>query len=125
MAKDDFNEKDWLALELEETLEEMFETEFSEPMLSPELREALRARNAGHLDNQTYYRNLLRLQSEMIKLQDWVAENNAKILIICEGRDSAGKGGVIKRITHRMNPRVARVVALPKPSERQSSQWYF
>jgi polyphosphate kinase 2 len=125
MAKDDFNEKDWLALELEETLEEMFETEFSEPMLSPELREALRARSAGHLDNQTYYRNLLRLQSEMIKLQDWVAENNAKILIICEGRDSAGKGGVIKRITQRMNPRVARVVALPKPSERELSQWYF
>ena len=125
MANDDFNEKDWLALELEETLEEMFETEFSEPMLSPELREALRVRNVDHLDNQTYYRNLLRLQSEMIKLQDWVAENNAKILIICEGRDSAGKGGVIKRITQRMNPRVARVVALPKPSERELSQWYF
>lgn len=125
MAKDDYNEKDWLALELEETLEEMFETEFSEPMLSPELREALRARNANNLDNQTYYRNLLRLQSEMIKLQDWVVENSAKILIICEGRDSAGKGGVIKRITQRMNPRVARVVALPKPSERELSQWYF
>ena len=125
MAKDDFNEKDWLALELEETLEEMFETEFSEPMLSPELREALRARNVDHLDNQTYYRNLLRLQSEMIKLQDWVVANNAKILIICEGRDSAGKGGVIKRITQRLNPRVARVVALPRPSERELSQWYF
>lgn len=125
MAKDDYNEKDWLALELEETLEEMFETEFSEPMLSPELREALRARNVDHLDNQTYYRNLLRLQSEMIKLQDWVVANDAKILILCEGRDSAGKGGVIKRITQRLNPRVARVVALPKPSERELSQWYF
>jgi polyphosphate kinase 2 len=125
MAKDDYNEKDWLALELEETLEEMFETEFSEPMLSPELREALRVRNVDHLDNQTYYRNLLRLQSEMIKLQDWVVANDAKILILCEGRDSAGKGGVIKRITQRLNPRVARVVALPKPSERELSQWYF
>ena len=114
MAKDDYNEKDWLVLELEETLEEMFETEFSEPMLSPELREALRVRNIDHLDNQTYYRNLLRLQSEMIKLQDWVVANDAKILILCEGRDSAGKGGVIKRITQRLNPRVARVVALPK-----------
>ena len=72
MAKDDVNEKDWLALELEDTLEEMFETEFSEPMLSPELREALRERNIDMLDNKTYYRNLLRLQSEMIKLQDWV-----------------------------------------------------
>ena len=125
MAKDDYNEKDWLALELEETLEEMFETEFSEPMLSPELREALRVRNVDHLDNQTYYRNLLRLQSEMIKLQDWVVANDAKILILCEGRDSAGKGGVIKRITQRLNPRVARVVALPRPSERELSQWYF
>jgi polyphosphate kinase 2 len=103
----------------------MFETEFSEPMLSPELREALRIRNIDHLDNQTYYRNLLRLQSEMIKLQDWVVANDAKILILCEGRDSAGKGGVIKRITQRLNPRVARVVALPKPSERELSQWYF
>ena len=125
MAKDDVNEKDWLALELEDTLEEMFETEFSEPTLSPELREALRERNIDMLDNKTYYRNLLRLQSEMIKLQDWVEQNKAKILIICEGRDSAGKGGVIKRITQRMNPRVARVVALPKPSERELSQWYF
>lgn len=125
MAKDDVNEKDWLALELEDTLEEMFETEFSEPMLSPELREALRERNIDMLDNKTYYRNLLRLQSEMIKLQDWVEQNKTKILIICEGRDSAGKGGVIKRITQRMNPRVARVVALPKPSERELSQWYF
>lgn len=124
--KDNDNDNDeWLSLELEETLEEMFETEFSEPMLSPELRKSLRSRSIKHLDNQTYYRNLLRLQSEMITLQDWVVANNAKILIICEGRDSAGKGGVIKRITQRLNPRVARVVALPKPSERELSQWYF
>ena len=61
----------------------------------------------------------------MIKLQDWVINTKAKILIICEGRDSAGKGGVIKRITQRMDPRVARVVALPKPNEREASQWYF
>ena len=99
----------------------MFETELSEPMLSPELREALRVRNVDHLDNQTYYRNLLRLQSEMIKLQDWVVANDAKILILCEGRDSAGKGGVIKRITQRLNPRVARVVALPKPPSANSA----
>ncbi|MEC8516906.1 MAG: polyphosphate kinase 2, partial [Pseudomonadota bacterium] len=69
--------------------------------------------------------NLLRLQAEMIKLQDWVVATNAKVLILCEGRDSAGKGGVIKRITQRLDPRVARVVALPKPSDREMSQWYF
>ena len=62
---------------------------------------------------------------ELIKLQDWVEKTGAKVLIICEGRDSAGKGGVIKRITQRLNPRVARVVALPKPTEREQTQWYF
>jgi polyphosphate kinase 2 len=61
----------------------------------------------------------------MIKLQDWVLATQSKLLIICEGRDSAGKGGVIKRIAQRMDPRVARVVALPKPTEREMSQWYF
>ena len=65
------------------------------------------------------------MQMELIKLQHWVEATGAKILIICEGRDSAGKGGVIKRITQRLNPRVARVVALPKPSEREQTQWYF
>ncbi|MBT4871447.1 MAG: polyphosphate kinase 2, partial [Marinovum sp.] len=73
----------------------------------------------------TYYENLLRLQIELIKLQDWVEATGSKVLIICEGRDSAGKGGVIKRIVQRLNPRVARVVALPKPSEREQTQWYF
>jgi polyphosphate kinase 2 len=77
------------------------------------------------LDNRTYFRNLLRLQTELIKLQDWVEHTGAKVLVICEGRDSAGKGGVIKRIVQRLNPRVARVVALPKPTEREQSQWYF
>ena len=62
---------------------------------------------------------------ELIKLQDWVENTGSKVLIICEGRDGAGKGGVIKRITQRLNPRVARVVALPKPTEREMTQWYF
>jgi polyphosphate kinase len=61
----------------------------------------------------------------LIKLQDWVQFTKAKIVVIFEGRDSAGKGGVIKRITQRLNPRVCRVVALPAPTERERSQWYF
>ena len=72
-----------------------------------------------------YFRALLALQAELIKLQDWVVYNKEKVVVIFEGRDSAGKGGVIKRITQRLNPRVARVVALPAPDDREQTQWYF
>ena len=74
---------------------------------------------------QKYFKELLRLQRELVKLQDWVVATNAKITILFEGRDAAGKGGAIKRITQRMNPRVCHVVALPAPNEREKSQWYF
>ena len=72
-----------------------------------------------------YFKELFRLQRELVKLQDWVATQKLKVVVIFEGRDAAGKGGVIKRITQRLNPRVARVVALPAPSERERSQRYF
>jgi len=117
--------RDWLQAELDDTLDDMFEMEFSEPMLSEEIRKIYKREHPNMLDNRIYYTNLLRLQSELIKLQYWVEKTNAKVLIICEGRDSAGKGGVIKRITQRLNPRVARVVALQKPSDREMTQWYF
>jgi polyphosphate kinase 2 len=74
---------------------------------------------------QVYFRELFRLQGELVKLQDWVAHTKHKMVILFEGRDAAGKGGVIKRITQRLNPRVARVVALPAPSDRERTQWYF
>ena len=74
---------------------------------------------------QQYFRELFRLQGELVKLQDWVANTKRKVDIIFEGRDAAGKGGVIKRITQRLNPRVARVVALPAPNDREKTQWYF
>jgi polyphosphate kinase 2 len=77
------------------------------------------------LDRQTYFQELVRLQRELIKLQDWVVETGERIVVIFEGRDSAGKGGAIKRITQRLNPRVCRVAALPAPTEREQSQWYF
>ena len=125
MSESNDRPRDWLDTELDETLEEMFELEFSEPMMDDDIRRAYNERNPDSLDNRTYFRNLLRLQTELIKLQDWVEHTGAKVLVICEGRDSAGKGGVIKRIVQRLNPRVARVVALPKPTEREQSQWYF
>jgi polyphosphate kinase 2 len=72
-----------------------------------------------------YFRELFRLQRELVKLQDWVVATKQKIVILFEGRDSAGKGGAIKRITQRLNPRVCRTVALPAPNDRERTQWYF
>jgi polyphosphate kinase len=74
---------------------------------------------------KAYFRELFRLQAELVKLQDWVVANGKKILILFEGRDAAGKGGAIKRITQRLNPRSCRVVALPAPNDRERTQWYF
>ena len=130
MAKDNNKDKfekfeEWLNREIEETLDDLVEAEFSAPLLNDEFRKSFDARHPDSLSGRIYFPNLLRLQGEMIKLQDWVVEHNAKVLIIWEGRDSAGKGGVIKRITQRLDPRVARAVALPKPSDREMSQWYF
>ncbi|MGV8920230.1 MAG: polyphosphate kinase 2 [Pseudomonas sp.] len=72
-----------------------------------------------------YFRELFRLQGELVKLQSWVVKTGHKVVILFEGRDAAGKGGVIKRITQRLNPRVCRVAALPAPNDRERTQWYF
>ena len=72
-----------------------------------------------------YFRELFRMQGELVKLQDWVVKTGLKVVILFEGRDAAGKGGVIKRITQRLNPRVCRVAALPAPNAREQTQWYF
>ena len=72
-----------------------------------------------------YFRELFRMQAELVKLQDWVVKTGHKLVILFEGRDAAGKGGVIKRITQRLNPRVCRVAALAAPNEREKTQWYF
>ena len=74
---------------------------------------------------RSYFQQLFRLQGELVKLQDWVVARASKVVVLFEGRDAAGKGGVIKRITQRLNPRVCRVVALPAPNERERTQWYF
>ncbi|MDE1166459.1 MAG: polyphosphate kinase 2 [Pseudomonas sp.] len=72
-----------------------------------------------------YFSELFRLQGELVKLQSWVVKTGHKVVILFEGRDAAGKGGVIKRITQRLNPRVCRVAALPAPNDRERTQWYF
>ncbi|REK22160.1 MAG: polyphosphate kinase 2 [Actinobacteria bacterium] len=79
----------------------------------------------GRLRKSFYESELARLQEELVKLQHWVSDRGERVLIIFEGRGSAGKGGVIKRITERTSPRIVKVVALPKPTEREQSQWYF
>lgn len=117
--------KDWMAAEIEETLDDLVELEFEDAALTEEVARLYKGSNPNRMDRATYYRELLRLQAELIKLQSWVEHTNAKVLILCEGRDAAGKGGVIRRITQRLDPTVARVVALPKPTERERSQWYF
>ncbi len=77
------------------------------------------------IDNKIYQKELKRLQIELVKLQEWVRQKKLKVVVIFEGRDAAGKGGAITRITEPLNPRITRVVALPAPTERERSQWYF
>ncbi|WP_423196218.1 MULTISPECIES: polyphosphate kinase 2 [unclassified Cupriavidus] len=83
------------------------------------------ADDAERAERQMYFRELFRLQGELVKLQSWVVATGHKVVILFEGRDAAGKGGVIKRITQRLNPRVCRVAALPAPNDRERTQWYF
>ncbi len=79
----------------------------------------------GQLEKAFYESELARMQLELVKLQEWVKHQGLKVVVVFEGRDAAGKGGVIKRITESLNPRVARIVALGKPTEREQTQWFF
>jgi polyphosphate kinase 2 len=88
-------------------------------------RDVAKANEQDRQDRQRYFRELFRMQGELVKLQQWVVATGHKVVILFEGRDAAGKGGVIKRITQRLNPRVCRVVALPAPNDRERTQWYF
>jgi polyphosphate kinase 2 len=106
----------------DEELELEIEDRTAEDVLAGEARVVGDAEKA---ERAKYFKELFRLQGELVKLQDWVANTKRKAIVIFEGRDAAGKGGVIKRITQRLNPRVARVVALPAPSDRERTQWYF
>src|SRR5690606_15775847 len=79
----------------------------------------------GRLPGKVYKKELYRLQSQLVTMQEWVREEGARLVVVFEGRDAAGKGSTIKRVTQYLNPRVARIAALPAPTERQRHQWYF
>lgn len=79
----------------------------------------------GKLGNKDYLKKLRKLQLDLVKLQEWIKHNGLKVVVIFEGRDAAGKGGAIKRITECLSPRICRVAALPAPTEREKTQWYF
>jgi polyphosphate kinase 2 len=81
--------------------------------------------NNDKIDKKTYEHELVKLQIELVKLQEWIKVQSLKVVVLFEGRDAAGKGGTIKRITMRLNPRICRVVALGVPTEKESTQWYF
>jgi len=82
-------------------------------------------KNDKKLDKKSYEKQLLELQRELVELQEWVRFKGLRVVVLFEGRDAAGKGGVIKRITQKLNPRICRVVALGTPTEREKTQWYF
>jgi polyphosphate kinase 2 len=77
------------------------------------------------IPKKVYERELLRLQEELVKMEDWVQSQGLRVIVLFEGRDAAGKGGAIKRITEHLNPRATRIAALPRPTEREETEWYF
>src|SRR5262245_18362282 len=111
--------------ELVDSFDEELEMEIDDARLNKLSEELLERPDLESMDRTVCFRELFRLQGELIKLQDWVVNGGLKVVVIFEGRDAAGKGGVIKRITQRLNPRVCRVAALLAPNERERTQWYF
>jgi polyphosphate kinase len=119
------NDRSRLEAEAIDTFDEELELELDDDRLEKLLSDTVEPAVTGGLDRKTYFSELFRLQAELVKLQDWVAHEKLKVIVLFEGRDAAGKGGAIKRITQRLNPRVCRVAALPAPNERERTQWYF
>jgi polyphosphate kinase 2 len=111
--------------ELLDSLDEELELELDDDRLNEFVTPGSDQPAGADLDRRVYFKELFRLQGELVKLQGWVVDKKLKVVVIFEGRDAAGKGGVIKRITQRLNPRVCRVAALPAPNERERTQWYF
>ena len=109
--------------EIQDSFDEELELELEDSERA--LDDAIAHPEITGLERQSYFKELFRLQRELVKLQDWVVNQKLKVVVVFEGRDAAGKGGAIKRITQRLNPRVCRVAALPAPSERERTQWYF
>ncbi|MGO4336750.1 polyphosphate kinase 2 [Labrys sp. KB_33_2] len=111
--------------EIADGYDEELELELEEARLDRILTGVPDAEGSDTLDRRLYFRELFRMQHELVRLQDWIQHHKLRVVVIFEGRDSAGKGGVIKRITQRLNPRICRVAALPAPNERERTQWYF
>jgi len=111
--------------EIADSFDEELEMEIDEARLEGMFADLAENPGREQLERRVYFRELFRLQHELVRLQDWVQHKGLKVVVIFEGRDSAGKGGAIKRITQRLNPRVCRVAALPAPTERERTQWYF
>ena len=112
-----------IRMDLLDSFDEELEMEVEDRAFSAE--DAINATDESRAARANYFRELFRLQGELVKLQDWVVASGHKVVVLFEGRDAAGKGGAIKRITQRLNPRVARVAALPAPNDRERTQWYF
>lgn len=122
---DSLSNLDRIKEEIADSFDEELEMEMDESRLETLLADMSDHPDREALDRRIYFRELFRLQHELVVLQEWVVQQGLKVAVLFEGRDSAGKGGAIKRITQRLNPRVCRVVALPAPSERERTQWYF
>ena len=116
---------EWVERELEDSLDEELEMELDDDRIYGDFPKVEFKTRESTLPRREYFKELLRLQAELVELQDWIIHSKYKLVVVFEGRDAAGKGGVIKRITQRLNPRVCRVVALPAPTEREKTQWYF
>ena len=122
---EDNQAEDWIADELRDSFDEELELELDDDRLEREVKMIADLHHKSTLERRVYFHELFRLQAELVKLQEWVVHTGYKLVVIFEGRDSAGKGGAIKRIVQRLNPRVCRVVALPAPTDREKTQWYF
>jgi polyphosphate kinase 2 len=125
MTDDTKSSHDRVHDEMLDSFDEELELEIDDNRLEHLLAEMSEHPERTTIDRRVYFKELFRLQGELVKLQDWVLKQKLKVVVIFEGRDSAGKGGVIKRITQRLNPRICRVAALPAPNERERTQWYF
>ena len=130
VEKDELSLAEKLRVELADSIDEELELEIDDDMLdrTTNLGGGTLGDGSGQVDSSDrhqYFRELLRLQGELVKLQDWVVHQKLKVVVLFEGRDAAGKGGVIKRVTQRLNPRICRTVALSAPTDRERSQWYF
>ncbi len=112
--------------DFQDSLDEELEMELDDVRMDALIsKEGASPSQESGLSRRAYFSELLRLQGELVKLQDWIVHNKMRVVVLFEGRDAAGKGGVIKRVTQRLNPRICRVAALPAPNDRERTQWYF